>query len=686
MKLILSLSLSLTLISTGDLNRPSKTHTTQHIRQSTIDHTRERRIFQRAKELLEQKGVPFDVEQLLQPDWRKRLAPAFAQMKEMQVERRLGKQLAGVQLADTLYLPEHVELTEDTVIIARLIVHEGSNAVIKGSHDIFVYAIGTWGLLGTTLETARRKAKQEQQPDLPLVQVGYKGPNAATRLVPRLIQGGRITVITDGEGYKEWLEKQKNQTVARVGFIKAAYRVPLQNNTDGSHGEQGPTGMIGSTGAPGSPDPSLPGDNGDCSGSGVNGLQGFPGANGGTGGIGGAGGQGFTGGPAGNQSHHIQTIGGFYTFSAKGGGGGKGGTGGSGGVGGQAAQGGHGGTGASCSCPPGNGGQGGTGGRGGKGGKGGPGGLGGNGGPGGHITVTIPGNFIGVINHFENGGPAGLLGDGGPGGPPGASGSAGTPGNGGTNLNCSGNIQGATGPAGTTQPNLGFGDPGDPGTPGNHAGANGDYTENTGPCVPSPECSFGHFSGYWDAANCQCEYSPILIDVNGTGIDLTDVGNGVRFDMNADGNSEMLSWTSGGSDDAWLALDRNGDGQINDGKELFGNFTPQPAAPSNERNGFRALAEYDKLSNGGNADGVIDTRDAIFVSLRLWQDLNHNGVSELSELQLMQDLGIVSISLDYREAGRTDQYGNRFRFRGKVEGIYRSSIGRWAWDVYLLRQ
>ena len=194
--------------------------------------------------------------------------------------------------------------------------------------------------------------------------------------------------------------------------------------------------------------------------------------------------------------------------------------------------------------------------------------------------------------------------------------------------------------------------------------------------------------GCWQGATCACDYSctsPVIIDIQGDGFSLTDAKNGVDFDLDGDGYRERYSWTAANSEDAFLFLDRNENGIVDNGAELFGNFTvQQPPPPDTSLNGFNALATYDRPGYfGGNGDGMIDRQDEVFSQLRLWRDANHNGISEPRELSTLPQSGIEAISLDYKESGHTDRYGNSFRYRAKVYGANRRDLGRWAYDVFL---
>jgi hypothetical protein len=146
---------------------------------------------------------------------------------------------------------------------------------------------------------------------------------------------------------------------------------------------------------------------------------------------------------------------------------------------------------------------------------------------------------------------------------------------------------------------------------------------------------------------------PLAIDLDGDGIETVGINpsNPILFDHNADGIKTGTGWLSG--DDAWLVLDRNGNGVIDSGRELFGVDTEITARgqTGTALDGFAALRMLDS-----NADGVFDASDAAFAEVRLWQDLNQDGVSQASELRSLAQAGIVSIGLT--PTGGTTNLGN----------------------------
>lgn len=179
--------------------------------------------------------------------------------------------------------------------------------------------------------------------------------------------------------------------------------------------------------------------------------------------------------------------------------------------------------------------------------------------------------------------------------------------------------------------------------------------------------------------------SPIIVDTTGEGFHLTSAEDGVLFDIRGTGQPIRIAWTDPAYRNGFLALDRNRNGVIDNGTELFGNFTQQPKSPT--PNGFLALAEFDKPENGGNSDGVIDEQDAVFSHLVIWVDENHDGVSQPSELHSLPELGIFSIALNYKESRRTDEFGNIFRFKAKINSSGQDKSndpGSWSYDVFLV--
>lgn len=170
-----------------------------------------------------------------------------------------------------------------------------------------------------------------------------------------------------------------------------------------------------------------------------------------------------------------------------------------------------------------------------------------------------------------------------------------------------------------------------------------------------------------------CANAPIVIDTKGTGFKFTDPAKGayVSFDIRGDGTLLRLSWPQHDSGNAWLALDRDGDGVIKDGQELFGNYTPHAdAGIANypNPNGFNALDWYDQPAQGGDGNLILDKRDAIWSKLRLWIDEHcylapdEPCQSRPEELHTLESKGVNSISLVWDAATRTDAIGNQFKF------------------------
>ncbi|WP_115217740.1 hypothetical protein [Suttonella indologenes] len=148
-------------------------------------------------------------------------------------------------------------------------------------------------------------------------------------------------------------------------------------------------------------------------------------------------------------------------------------------------------------------------------------------------------------------------------------------------------------------------------------------------------------------------YDPLSLDLDDDGIIETTAIEGLNstlFDHNNDGIRTATGWVS--ADDGLLVLDRNGDGVINHGGELFGDNTllkDGSLAPT----GFAALAEHDD-----NGDGKIDTQDAVFEQLKVWRDLNQDGISQEGELFTLAELGIQSLDLNHQAVNQRQGNGN----------------------------
>ncbi|MCP8464201.1 hypothetical protein NK553_09600, partial [Pseudomonas sp. ZM23] len=145
-------------------------------------------------------------------------------------------------------------------------------------------------------------------------------------------------------------------------------------------------------------------------------------------------------------------------------------------------------------------------------------------------------------------------------------------------------------------------------------------------------------SQYFTSANSfVLRADPLVLDLDGDGIETVDSTAGITFDFDGDGLKTGTGWAA--KDDGFLALDRNGDGKIDNGAELFGvDFLKSNGQKAT--NGFDALKDLDS-----NGDGVFDANDTQFANVRVWQDLNQDGVSQVNELKSLADHHITSINL-----------------------------------------
>lgn len=176
------------------------------------------------------------------------------------------------------------------------------------------------------------------------------------------------------------------------------------------------------------------------------------------------------------------------------------------------------------------------------------------------------------------------------------------------------------------------------------------------------------------------ENCPVLLDLDLDGFHLSGPDPAVSFDIDADGTPDQIAWTKAGDDDAFLCLDRNRNGVIDDGTELFGYATPLLSG-RRARIGYDALAELDWPELGGNGDRKVDAGDAMFHSLCVWNDRNRDGVSQPGEIQPAAAAGVVSLDYAFRETEKHDSFGNLFRYVSRAEMRNRQGRVR-PWFTY----
>lgn len=181
------------------------------------------------------------------------------------------------------------------------------------------------------------------------------------------------------------------------------------------------------------------------------------------------------------------------------------------------------------------------------------------------------------------------------------------------------------------------------------------FTDTGFSCLPLLAQSFG---------SAESTYSPLILDLDGDGVETLSKSFGVHFDHDGNNFAEATGWV--GKDDGLLVWDRNGNGVIDDGGELFGNFTKLSNGLYAE-NGFAALADLDS-----NFDGKIDSNDEFFNQLRVWKDSNSDAKSDGGELLTLAEVGVKDLGLAFENVNIVDAGGNTTL----QSGFYVDSSGR----------
>lgn len=171
--------------------------------------------------------------------------------------------------------------------------------------------------------------------------------------------------------------------------------------------------------------------------------------------------------------------------------------------------------------------------------------------------------------------------------------------------------------------------------------------------------------------------SPILIDLGAQSYRLTSASDGVLFDLRNEGVKRRVAWTEAGAENAFLAMDRNANGTIDSGAELFGDSTVLRSGQV-ANHGFEALAELDE-----NGDGVVNASDSSWAILLLWTDRNHDGISAGNELARLSSSQILALETDFRTIGKKDRWGNLFRYGSHARFAARGRGQRPYYDVFL---